>query len=61
MAADITAADGLPRFIWTDAQPDPFTYRTVNLNAIAEQQRWRTQYEAAKQSVDNLSATHQPP
>ena len=59
MAADITAADGLPRFVWTDAQFDPFTYRTVILNAIAEQQRWRTQYEAAKTttaSVDGLSA-----
>ena len=60
MAADMTAADGLPRFVWTDAQSDPFTYRTVILNAIPEQRRWRTQYEAAKTttaSVDGLSAT----
>ena len=64
IAADVTAADGPPRFVWTDAQSDPFTYRTVILNAIAEQQRWRTQYEAAKTttaSVDSLSATGQPP
>ena len=64
MAATVQLPDGSPRFVWTDAQPDPFTYRTVILNAIAEQQRWRTQYEAAKAttaSVDSLSATDQPP
>ncbi len=61
MAADITSADGLPRFIWTDTRPDPITYTQVVLAAIAERQRWRSQYEAAKQTVDNHSATAEPP
>ena len=61
MAADVKAADGLPRFIWTDARPDPITYTQVVLASILERQRWRTQYEAAKTAVDNHSATDQPP
>ena len=70
MAADVTLPDGSPRFVWTDTAPDPITYRQVLLEAIAERQRWRAQYEAAKttantagaaaaaaESVDNGSAT----
>ncbi len=48
MAADVTAADGLPRFVWTDAKPDPITYTRVLLASIAERHRWRAQYQAAK-------------
>ena len=67
MAADITSADGHPRFVWTDTQPDPQTYAAVLLASIAERHRWRAQYEAAKtartaaQPGDGNSATDQPP
>ena len=64
LAADVTAADGLPRYVWTDAKPDPITYTRVLLASIAERHRWRAQYQAAKtanQAVDSLSATDQPP
>jgi hypothetical protein len=64
LAADVLSADGHPRFVWTDTQPDSQFYARVILAAIAERQRWRAQYEAAKaarQPVDSLSATGQPP
>ena len=65
MAADVTSADGQPRYVWTDTRPDPHTYATVLLAAIAERQAWRAQYEAAKSArtgaVDSDSATSQPP
>jgi hypothetical protein len=64
MAADVLSADGMPRFIWTDDTPDPSTYAQVILASIAERQRWRAQYEQAKDqlaaaagAVDNCSAS----
>ena len=59
MAATVTRADGKPRFVWTDTRPDPITYARVILAAVAERQRWRAQYDAAKEAaaaVDNRSA-----
>lgn len=57
MAAAVTLPDGSPRFVWSDHRPDAATYTQVILAAIAEQQRWRHQYETAKtaaaQAVDN--------
>ena len=41
------AADGLPRYVWTDERPDPASYVRVLLVAITERQRWREQYRAA--------------
>ena len=66
MAADVVSADGLPRYVWADTQPDPVVYKRVLLAAIAERHRWRAQYEAAKtwaagSAVDGRSATQQPP
>jgi hypothetical protein len=64
MAATVTLPAGTPRFVWTDTRPDPITYARVILRSIAERQRWRAQYEAAKAAarpVDNLSATDRPP
>jgi Replication initiator protein, pSAM2 len=59
MAAGVLSPDGLPRFVWTDDKPDPTTYTLSLLRAVAERQRWRAQYEAAKSAaaVDNCSAT----
>lgn len=64
MAADVTGPDGNPRFVWTDLRPDPASYSRIVLDSIAERQRWRAQYEAAKQRaapVDSRSATGPPP
>jgi hypothetical protein len=64
LAASVTLPDGTPRFVWTDTRPDPITYARVILKSIAERQRWRAQYEAAKNAtrpVDGYSATDQPP
>jgi hypothetical protein len=56
--------DGSPRFVWTDTRPDARTYARVLLASIAERQRWREQYVAAKSAVagpvDSPSATTPP-
>jgi hypothetical protein len=56
---------GLPRYVWTDERPDPTTYTLMLLRAVAERQRWRTQYDQAKtrtavETVDSLSAIGLP-
>lgn len=65
MAADVVSADGLPRFIWTDEHVHPDQYARIILESIAERQRWRAQYEAARDARDgpeSVSATdNQPP
>src|SRR5829696_4296977 len=64
MAAGVLSPDGLPRFIWTDEQPDTTTYTLTLLRAVAERQKWRAQYAAAKEAagaVDNRSATGADP
>src|SRR5690606_13026360 len=62
MAADVTGPDGRPRYVWTDLRPDPSSYSKIILGFIAEQHRWRAEYNAAKAQrdgppVDNRSAT----
>jgi hypothetical protein len=54
LAATVTAADGLPRYVWTEERPDPASYVQTILAAIGERQRWREQYRAA---VETVSAT----
>jgi hypothetical protein len=64
LAADVVAADGHPRFVWTETKPYLQLYAQVILASIAERQRWRAQYEAAKaarQPVDSLTATGPAP
>lgn len=63
MAATVMAADGKPRFVWTDTRPDPITYARVIMQAVAERLRWKAQYRAAKEQADagdNHSATEGP-
>ena len=63
LAATVTLPDGSPRFVWTDTRPDARTYARVLLASIAERQKWREQYEAAKAAgpaVDNRPATGPP-
>ena len=57
LAATVTLPDGRPRFVWTDTKTDPQTYARVILATVLEQQKWRSQYEAAKQAVHSRSAT----
>lgn len=59
MAADVLAADGLPRFIWSEEKTDPSMYAQVILASVAERRRWRDQYERVK--VGTLSATNSKP
>jgi hypothetical protein len=68
MAASVTLPDGSPRFVWTDTRPDHDTYVKVILRSVAERQRWRTEYNAAKTvaaaaagPVDCVSTVEQPP
>ena len=60
MAATVTLLDGSPRFVWTDVRPDHETYVTIVLQSIGERQRWRAQYEAAKNAA-RVSTVAQPP
>ena len=63
LAADVVAADGKPRYLWSEERPDPITYARVLMAAIAERLRWKTQYQLAKDriaAVDNRSATSGP-
>ncbi|QDP95831.1 replication initiation protein [Microlunatus elymi] len=49
LAADVTAQDGLPRFVWTDTRPsNAGEYRKIIFAAIEERRAWREQYDAAK-------------
>jgi hypothetical protein len=65
-AADVLADDGLPRFVWEDAQVDPRRYADVMLAAVAQRRCWRAQYEHAREVtgagppplVDGRSATN---
>ena len=63
MAADVVCTDGQPRFLWTELPVDPSTYTRVIMRSIEEQQRWRAQYDWAKQArgpVESHSATRPP-
>ncbi|HET9647919.1 MAG TPA: replication initiator [Microlunatus sp.] len=51
MAATVQLPDGSPRFVWTDTKPDPRIYARVILASVLERQRWRNQYEQAKQEL----------
>ena len=47
LAATVTLPDGYARFVWTDTRPDHDTYFLI-FHSIGERQRWRAQYEHAK-------------
>ena len=63
MAATVMAADGKPRFVWTDTRPDPITYARLIMHAVAERLRCKAQYAAAKEKTGtdyDHSATEGP-
>jgi hypothetical protein len=43
--------DGLPRFVWADVPVEEGDYAAVILASVRERQRWREQYEQAKQQL----------
>ena len=49
-SATQTCDDGTPRYAWLPVDYDDFpTYIAVIAASVAQRQRWRTQYEKAKQ------------
>lgn len=57
MAADVLAADGLPRFVWDDVPVADHDYVRVVMGAVIEAHRWRREYQAAKQQTDAARAS----
>jgi hypothetical protein len=60
-SATTTRPDGKPRYRWDPVlpgDPDAPTYRQAITALIAERQRWRTEYEAAKAQVDQATVGH---
>ena len=58
-SATATGDDGRPRFRWDPVlpgDPDAPTYRQAITALITERQRWRTQYEAARQQMAQARA-----
>lgn len=59
-AAEVLDRDGKPRFVWEDIEVTPALYAAVIMRGISERQRWRAEYDGAKQlapPVDDCSAT----
>ncbi|WP_210414769.1 replication initiator [Microlunatus elymi] len=53
LSADVTAPDGLPRYVWTDTRPgSPGEYRKIIFAAIQQRRAWQQQYDAAKAATD---------
>ena len=56
-SAEVLTDDGRRRFVWEDMPTDDADYIDVVMASIAEQQRWRTQYETAKTRWDAARAS----
>jgi hypothetical protein len=57
LAADVLAADGMPRFVWEDVPVAERDYVTVVMHTVREAERWRAEYRAAKQQADASRAS----
>jgi hypothetical protein len=60
-SATTTRPDGKPRYRWDPVlpgDPDAPTYRQAITALIAERQRWRQEYEAAKAQVEQATVGH---
>jgi hypothetical protein len=51
MSADVLADDGLPRYVWEPVPATEAEYATTVLLSIKQAQRWRAEYEQAKEQV----------
>lgn len=56
-SADVLTDDGRRRFVWADMPTDDADYIDVVMASIAEQQRWRTEYQTARQRWDATRAS----
>ena len=52
LAVDQVLEDGRPRFVWADVPMPEADYAAAILAAVHERNRWREQYEHAKQQLD---------
>jgi hypothetical protein len=50
-SADVLADDGLPRYVWEPVPATEAEYATTVLLSIKQAQRWRAEYETAKQQL----------
>jgi hypothetical protein len=55
-SADVLTDDGRRRFVWEDMPTDDADYIDVVMATIAEQQRWRTEYQTARERWDATRA-----
>jgi hypothetical protein len=51
MGVDQVLDDGTPRFVWEDVPMPEADYAGAILAAVRERNRWREQYETAKQQL----------
>jgi hypothetical protein len=51
MSAEVLADDGLPRYVWAPVPTTEAEYATTVLLSIKQAQRWRAEYETAKQKL----------
>jgi hypothetical protein len=51
MSAEALADDGLPRYVWEPVPISEAEYATTVLLSIKQAQRWRAEYETAKQQL----------
>lgn len=61
MAAEVKAADGLQRYVWTDTDVPADAYSKIICDLIIQRRAWRAQYDQAKQAVESRSATGPDP
>jgi hypothetical protein len=57
LAADVLAHDGKPRFIWEEVPVSEADYVDTVLASVVQAQRWRAEYEAAKQQCEAARAS----
>ena len=52
LGVDQVLDDGTPRFVWEDVPMPEADYAAAILAAVRERDRWREQYETAKQQLE---------
>ena len=56
-AADVLTDDGRRRFVWEDMPTDDADYIDVVMASVAERQRWRSEYQTARERWDAARAS----
>ncbi len=60
MGVDQILDDGRPRFIWADVPMPEADYASAILASVQERNRWREQYDHAKQQLEGPDGTGPP-